>query len=190
MGDGDAVKVGGTPNEPVTVREHAPVTAENRFHEGAAGEIGACPKAFALIADKNRFSSSERPSASGEWFLKPIPPCQGQFRGHYQRDSRRSDGCDARRRRTCSPAAFALLTPARAPVRPRGPGPQNPKDANEYGAILLPGAPSAVFATRERGQEGADGGALLVWCGREDETRRKGHLAITLRRVEALRYAA
>jgi len=28
MRDGDAVTVGGTPNEPVTVREHAPVTAE------------------------------------------------------------------------------------------------------------------------------------------------------------------
>jgi len=32
----------------------------------------------------------------------------------------------------------------------------------EHGAVLFPGAPSAVFPARERGQEGADEGPMLV----------------------------
>jgi hypothetical protein len=44
-----------------------------------------------------------------------------------------------------SPVAGLIRRIAVREVRPRGPGPQNPKDAVEYGAVLLPGAPSAVF---------------------------------------------
>lgn len=76
-----------------------------------------------------------------------------------------------------SPVAGLIRRMAVREVRPRGPGPQNPKDAVQYGAVLFPGTPSAVFPVRERGQEGADEGPLPVGEVTGMRQRRKGHLA-------------
>ena len=76
-----------------------------------------------------------------------------------------------------SPVAGLIRRIAVREVRPRGPGPQNRKDAVEYGAVLLPGAPAAVCTARERGQEGADEGPVLVGEVTGMRHRKKGYLA-------------
>jgi hypothetical protein len=47
-------------------------------------------------------------------------------------------------------------------VRPWGASPQDPGDAIKHRAVLPPGAPSTVFATRQLGQEALNDVPLLV----------------------------
>jgi hypothetical protein len=54
-----------------------------------------------------------------------------------------------------SPVAGLMRRIAVREVRSQGPGPQNPKDAVEYVAVLLPGAPRRSFRHASVWEEGA-----------------------------------
>ena len=60
------------------------------------------------------------------------------------------------------PVAGLIRRIAVRQVGPRGPGPQDPQDAIEHGAVLPPRAPSTVFAAPQLGQEGPNEVPLLV----------------------------